>query len=48
MFIKDTLSQKEILTEFDEDVWAVIIDQVVIHADGSMVFKFKNGTEVKA
>ena len=46
IFIRDTLSQKEILTEFDENVWAVIIDQVVIQADGSMVFKFKNGTEI--
>jgi len=47
LFIRDTLSQGEILTEFDEDIWAAVIDCVTVNADSSMVFKFKNGAEIK-
>jgi len=47
LFICDTLSKGEILTEFDEDIWAAVIDCVTVYADSSMVFKFKNGAEIK-
>ncbi len=35
-----------LLEEFDEKLCLATIDNVLIHHDGRMVFKFRNGTEV--
>ncbi len=36
-----------ILENFDENVWTALVETLTIFHDGSMVFLFKNGMEIK-
>ena len=45
-FIRDIQSRELAITEFDEKLWLAVIDQVKVGRDGSMTFKFKNGSAV--
>ena len=36
------------ITEFDEQMWMMVVESVLIHHDGRMVFKFRNGAEIEA
>ena len=46
-FIKGIVSSPQVLTEFDEKLWAAAIDRVTVDSEGGLMFRFKNGTEVK-
>ena len=35
------------IIEFDEQMWMMVVDSVLIHHDGSMVFRFRNGAEIE-
>ena len=35
-----------ILTEWDDMIWTVLTEKVTVSADGSMIFTFKDGTEI--
>ena len=37
----------DVLTEFDDRVWNAVIANVTVFHDGSMMFQFKDGTEIK-
>ena len=42
-----TLSEKDgLLTEFDDGVWYATIDSVTVQRGGSLIFHFKDGTDV--
>jgi DNA invertase Pin-like site-specific DNA recombinase len=45
-FISELESRPQEIMEFDERLWAVAVDTVTIMKDGSMVFRFKDGTEI--
>lgn len=45
-FIK-SISKQETITEFNDDLWFAVIENVVVGVDGSLTFKFKNGIEIK-
>lgn len=34
------------LTEFDESVWNTVIENVTVNHNGSMMFRFRDGTEI--
>ena len=36
----------DVLDEFDERLWMVVIDKVTVMSDGRLVFTFKDGTVV--
>lgn len=38
---------KSILETFDENIWTALVEMLTIFHDGSMVFLFKDGTEIK-
>jgi len=46
-FIKDIERRTLVLTEFDEKLWAAVMVNVTVFADGRMVFTFKDGTEIE-
>lgn len=46
LFIKPLKQGGKVLTKLSEEIWSAVIDCVVVGVDGSMTFKFKNGTEV--
>ena len=45
-FIKSISKQGDV-SEFDDDLWFAVIENVVVGIDGSLTFKFKNGIEIK-
>ncbi len=45
-FVQNLTKRNSILEEFDNRLWAAIIDNVTILTDGKLVFKFTDGTEV--
>jgi hypothetical protein len=47
VFIRNLERNKEVLTEWDEELWAAVIDCVTVGVDGKLMFKFKNGTEIE-
>lgn len=42
MFMKSIQQQGPALTEFDESLWAAVIEYVVVGVDGRMTFRFNN------
>jgi len=47
-FIRDIGSRPLALTEFDDKLWTAVIDRLTVGRDGTMTFRFKNGTEITA
>ena len=47
-FIKDIENRPLAIDDFDEKLWLAVIDQMTVDRDGSMAFRFKNGSEVTA
>ena len=46
-FIRMLENSDGLLTEFDEGLWNATVEAVVVQADGSMVFRWKNGAETQ-
>lgn len=46
-FMIELSKRKELLTEFDENLWVSIIDKVTVFHDGRVVFTFKDGTKIE-
>lgn len=46
-FISEFSRCKEMLTEFDEQLWIAAIDKVTVFQDDKLVFAFKDGTEIE-
>ena len=47
IFIDNILKSKEILIEWDSIVWNILVLSATVHKDGSITFKFNNGTEIR-
>ena len=47
-FIKDIKSRPLVITDFDEKLWLAVTDTATVAQDGTMTFRFKNGSEVTA
>ena len=45
-FIKDIENRPLAITEFDDKLWLTVIDKATVGRDGTITFKFKNGTEI--
>lgn len=46
-FILELSKCKELLTEFNEQLWIAAIDKVMVFQDGRLLFDFKAGTEIE-
>ena len=44
---KKTLLKQGIISEFDENLWGALIDNVTAYSDDNIVFTFRDGTEIK-
>lgn len=47
-FILELSKCKELLTEFNEQLWIAAVDKVTVFEDGKLLFAFKDGTEIEA
>ena len=45
-FLSASIQQDELLTEFDECLWLTVMDSVVVQRDGTLTFRFVDGTEI--
>lgn len=45
-FLAELKKRNELLTEFDNCLWLTVIDRVTVQRDGSLIFRFCNGTEI--
>jgi len=46
-FMIELSKRKELLTEFDENLWVSIIDKATVFHDGRVIFEFKDGTKIE-
>ncbi len=46
-FTLELFKRKELLTEFDENLWVSIIDKATVFHDGRVIFEFKDGTKIE-
>lgn len=47
IFIYGIQESTDYIFEFDPKLWSAVVDTVVVHHDGWMVFEFTNGIEVE-
>lgn len=47
-FIRELASRPLAIEEFDERLWLVAIERVVVGIDGGMMFRFRDGSEVES
>jgi len=45
-FIERLKESKEFITEWDSEIWNLMLNESLVNRDGSITFKFKNGTEI--
>ena len=45
-FLKILKKQEALVTEFDEELWYITVDKVLVHADGRLSVVFKDGAAV--
>jgi len=45
VFINNLERSKQAITEFDESLWAAVVDTVSVGEDGKLAFTFKNGVQ---
>ena len=46
-FVRDIESRKVAVAEFNDKLWVAVIDRVVVGRDGTIVFRFRNGSVVR-
>lgn len=44
--IREIESRLLVIDEFDERLWTVAVDRVIVTADGGLTFRFKDGSEI--
>ena len=47
-FIKNLKSSSKLIKEFDGRLWYALIERVIVNADGSIKFEFKNEKIIEA
>lgn len=47
LFILNLQKLKQDTLEFDEGLWNLLIENVIVHRDKSMTFRFKSGIKIK-
>ncbi len=45
-FLAELNGRGELLTEFDECLWLTVVDSVLVQRDGTLTFRFVDGTEI--
>ena len=46
-FMATVSMRDDLLTEFDNRLWLSLVDYAEVHRDGTLVFHFFDGTEIK-
>ena len=46
-FLKKLKTAQAHITDFTPQLWNALVEKAAVNADGSMVFTFRNGIEIK-
>ena len=47
-FVQDLKGRESLLTEFDQSLWCVLVDKMVVKDKENVTVVFQDGTEIKA
>lgn len=47
LYIRTLKKQPEVMHDWNDTLWTVMIEKVIVHKDGQITFVFQNGTEIK-
>ena len=47
LYIRTLKKQPEVMHEWDDTIWTVMIEKAVVHRSGEITFVFQNGTEIR-
>ena len=47
LFIRTLRKQPQILTEWNDTIWTVMVEKGIVYTDGHIKFVFYNGTEIE-
>lgn len=47
LYIRTLKKQPEVMHNWDDTIWTVMIEKAIVHKDGQITFVFQNGTEIK-
>lgn len=47
LYIRTLKKQPNVLTEWNDTIWTVMVEKAIVHRDKSITFVFYNGSEVK-
>lgn len=46
LFIRTLKKQPDVLEEWDDTIWTMMVEKAIVHRDSSITFVFYNGTEI--
>lgn len=46
LFIRTLKEQPDILEEWDDTIWTMMVEKTIVHRDSSITFVFYNGKEI--
>lgn len=47
LYIRTLKKQPEVMHDWDDTIWTVMIEKAIVHKGGQITFVFQNGTEIK-
>ena len=47
LYIRTLKKQPEVMHDWNDTIWTVMIEKAIVHKDGQITFVFQNGTEIK-
>lgn len=47
LYIRNLKKQPNVLQEWNDTIWTVMVEKAVVHRNGEISFVFKNGTEIR-
>ena len=48
LFIRALKKQPEVMHDWNDTIWTVMVEKAIVHRDGSITFRFYSGAEIKA
>lgn len=46
-YIRTLKKQQEVMHDWNDTIWTVMIEKAIVHKDGQITFVFQNGTGIK-
>ena len=47
LYIRTLKKQPEVMHDWNDTIWTVMLEKAIVHKDGQITFVFQNGTKIK-